>query len=172
MNNPQDEKNRKFLDFLIADHGLKYQCNTENGDTIYASNTIIIEGYVDRYIPVIFIKRPSEPDYVKIYFGVVLETLGIITDEEFEANLRKNRLDENKVYLRSLFQDVANVVMNAPESWWLDAQKLKFQKEENFYISNDQDPTWKESHRKWYRYIKSYDPSWESQIPVPDDNGA
>lgn len=169
MSDPVDERNRKYFDFLITDYGFKYHGFVKSLWTIYITETITIGGHVDRYVPSMLIRRPTEPDYIMIRFGDVLEALGTITRDEYEA---KSYLDNDMAYLKSMFAKVADVVIQTPEVWWLDAQKLKFMKEEDGYLKRRQDPTWKESHRRWYRYIKTHDPNWESQIPVPEGKGA
>ncbi len=172
MSEDLNETTKKYFDFLISDFGMKYQDYTDWGWTIYISEKLIIECTVDRNIPSLVFKRPVEPDNIKIDFGSILEVFGKTTQEKYRETLPNEELETNVKYIEALFRDIAKALLDEPETWWINAQKLKFGREEDLYLRKGQDPTWKESHRRWYRYIKSHDPSWESKIPVPGEGNS
>jgi len=168
MGNAQDNKNRSYFDFLITEFGFDYH-GFENHWTIYISENIVSECYCDRSVPSMRFKMPSEPDNISISFDSVLEILERIKKESYFEKVFRAGLDEGIVILKTFFLEVAETIIFQPETWWLDSQKLGFDKDENLFLKTGQDVTKVPGYRKYYQYIKSKDPTWSSRIPVPDD---
>jgi len=168
MSDKQDKRNRSYFDFLITDYGFKYHGYCD-GWTIYYSEKTIIECYVDRSIPSIRFKLPSEPDDISTSFDHVLETLGKIESDIYREMIFIENPERGIIILKSMFSDVADLLINKPEIWWLDSQKLGFDRDEDIFLRSGQDVTNLPFYRKYYQYIKSKDPNWSSKIHVPDD---
>jgi hypothetical protein len=164
-----NEVTRKHFDFLISDYGFKYHGFTDWGETLYVFEKLIIECTVDRIIPIMVFKRSDEPDDYQVELGIVLEAFEIIPWEIFKQNLRKNSLEDNGKYIEKMFREISEILIKQPEFWWLNAQKKKFEIEENLNHEYGQDPTRSESYRRWYHYIKSNDPNWEAKYFIPKD---
>ena len=126
-----NERNRKHFDFLITDYGFRYLGFNSNGKTIYGSNQIIIECYMARDEPSMIFKLVSEPEYIIVDFGNILETAGVVTRDEYQDYIVNNGLENNMAHLKTLFSKVNETILDDPESWWLDAQKLKFKSQKN-----------------------------------------
>ena len=168
MSNEHDEIIRSYFDFLIVEYGFDYQ-GYDDGWTIYISDNVIIECRVGRSVPSMRFKMPLDNENISVSFGIVLEVLGIIIKDYYDEDIFRAGLEKGIILLKTYFWKVAETIINQPETWWLDSIKLKFDKDENMYLKSGQDVIILQGYRKYYQYIKSKDPTWNSRIPVPDD---
>lgn len=165
MSDYQQDLSKKHFDFLIHEHGFIYE-NFQHGWTTFLSDNMSIQIFKGRATPIIVVKLIKEPEYVKANLGAILEVFGRLTDEQYEEKMHNHNIHDNFVFVTSLFKEFEQKIIYHPEEWWLDAQKLVYEKTANFYKRTGQSPADDNFFYNLYKYIKSKDPNWTPKDPI------
>jgi hypothetical protein len=156
---------REYFDFLV--HAHQFRCEGfEHGWTTYASNNMIIRVFEGRATPSVELRMQQEPDFTEVHLGTVLESFGKMTREQYEEKMHNRNIHDNFVFVTSLFKEFEQKIIYHPESWWLDAQKLVYEKTANFYKRTGQSPADDNFFYNLYKYLKSKDPNWTPKDPI------
>lgn len=165
MTSGQQNLSRKYFDFLIDEHSFMY-ADFQHGWTTYSCDKMSIKIFEGRATPIVVMILKDEPEFTKANLGNVLEVLGKITDDQYEEKMHNRNIRDNFAFVASLFREFEQKIIYHPEEWWLDAQKLVYEKTANFYKRTAQSPADDNFFYNLYQYIKSKDPNWTPKDPI------
>ncbi|MFZ1547521.1 MAG: hypothetical protein WAT12_10555 [Candidatus Nitrotoga sp.] len=69
--------------------------------------------------------------------------------------MQQQGIEDNFLFVTSLFREFEQVLICQSENWWLNAQKLVYEKTANIYKPTGQKPADNTFYYNLYKYIKS-----------------
>lgn len=165
MSKQMQNLSRQYFDFLVHEHYFKYD-GYLNGWTAYLSDTMIIRVFEGRNTPSLVLRLKKEPEFTELHLGTVIEIFGKMTREQYEETMQQKSIEDNFLFVTSLFREFEQVLIYQPENWWLNAQKLVYEKTANIYKRTGQNPADDTFYYNLYKYIKSKELNWTPKDPI------
>ena len=91
-----------------------------------------------------------------------------MTREQYEETMQQKSIEDNFLFITSLFREFEQVLIYQPESWWLNSQKLVYEKTANIYKRTSQNPADDTFYYNLYKYIKSKELNWTPKDPIDE----